>query len=1144
MLRGVLSVARAPWPRVAPACGPRSPLKHRQPSILVDRSLATGGSLFEASTGPAFFQLRLRADDNRGGSSRGKRGRGTTSTQMQRRGPDFRTCQNASELVDLAHRSLGSMSNRDMAAFWSLLPRLVHRRGDRDPNLDEKLSEVLGCSLDEIRGFSSRDLAQTSLGLAKTIGSLKKGNRRYSREDLRRVLRDLLADKDAQLFTIIHDAALPILHEFDARSLSNLIYSFGLVKYNPTEAVGNHIVTRSLDNFWPQALSNVVWAYATAGVPHPELLRKIGDHVAGLKSLDPFKPQELSNIAWAFATAGEPHPVLFKRIGDHVAGLDLDSFKSQSLSNIAWAFVTAGVLHPELFKKIGDNIAGSSSLDSFKPQALSNTAWTFASAEVSHPGLFKKIGDHVSGLCSLDSFKAQALSNTAWAFATAGVPHPELFKKIGRHVTGLGSLDSFKPQALSNTAWAFATAEIPHPELFKKIGDHIAGLGSLDSFKPQELSNTAWAYATARVFHSRLFERLSTGALVEREHFYVQEVANFLWACATVGHTEETLFSAFAPLIESKLEKCNEQDLTNIGWAYSVTNDASEGLFNECFVGACASKECEFSEENLFQLHQWQLWQRELGSELELPRSLKEKCRNSFLSANYSESKLQNDIVGELKATGLDLEKEILLGSGYRIDALVKVDNGRKVAIEVDGPSHFIQRRPAGRTTLKHRQVATLDCIEVMSVPYWEWNELKNSAAKQHYLRKKLGYETSSRYPARLPHLVAPVLLIKRLPGGRRILHLAFNGGRGVSTLEEREAEPPSGDAPGVGGTRPLGLGQNARPDSAAVALDILLGRRRVGPRGAAPPFPRRSLGLPEEGRPPAPPLRRRRLVALLLLLFLAADLVLPAVREQRPSELLPQHIWLDRVGPVAAAADLPHPCVEEAQDVRQVRAAHVVPRQGDADPAPVRAAVLVANVHDHVPPPVGHEEHVPGTGRALQRPPPRVRVGPPPDVLVPERKEPLPDRYGHADVVPRGARVDARRGDARGVEDPPLAPHDGSVPRVGAVGVYMEARAGPGQVFEIITWGNGMSVLSSSVCLAAFPENSPLGTHNEPLVVRPPRLAQQPEQVVRALLVPPDHHGQLSRSAPSKSSSSRGHLAANVRSKRYSGDSSAADSQ
>lgn len=45
---------------------------------------------------------------------------------------------------------------------------------------------------------------------------------------------------------------------------------------------------------------------------------------------------------------------------------------------------------------------------------------------------------------------------------------------------------------------------------------------------------------------------------------------------------------------------------------------------------------------------------------------------------------------------------------------------------------------------MKHRQVEGLDGIEVVSIPHWEWNELKNSVTKQRYLHKKLlEYETA-----------------------------------------------------------------------------------------------------------------------------------------------------------------------------------------------------------------------------------------------------------------------------------------------------------------------------------------------------------------------------------------------------------------
>ena len=81
------------------------------------------------------------------------------------------------------------------------------------------------------------------------------------------------------------------------------------------------------------------------------------------------------------------------------------------------------------------------------------------------------------------------------------------------------------------------------------------------------------------------------------------------------------------------------------------------------------------------------------------------------------------------------------MGSGYRIDALVEV-NGKTIGVEVDGPSHFIGRSksPLGSTIMKRRQVQAIDKIELVTVPYWEWDKLgKDQAKKQEYLRKLLG---------------------------------------------------------------------------------------------------------------------------------------------------------------------------------------------------------------------------------------------------------------------------------------------------------------------------------------------------------------------------------------------------------------------
>jgi len=131
------------------------------------------------------------------------------------------------------------------------------------------------------------------------------------------------------------------------------------------------------------------------------------------------------------------------------------------------------------------------------------------------------------------------------------------------------------------------------------------------------------------------------------------------------------------------------------------------------------------------------LWQTKEKYNPGLPVELQERCFNAFISDEPRESKFQDDVVAQLSYIGLEPKEEVLLGSGYRIDALVEV-NGKTFGIEVDGPSHFIGRSkpPTGSTILKRRQVPLIDNIELASVPYWEWDKLGNDEVKkQDYLR-------------------------------------------------------------------------------------------------------------------------------------------------------------------------------------------------------------------------------------------------------------------------------------------------------------------------------------------------------------------------------------------------------------------------
>ena len=100
------------------------------------------------------------------------------------------------------------------------------------------------------------------------------------------------------------------------------------------------------------------------------------------------------------------------------------------------------------------------------------------------------------------------------------------------------------------------------------------------------------------------------------------------------------------------------------------------------------------------------------------------------------------DVMSVLRSIGLSPKEEYLTSKGYSLDALVEV-NGNKIGIEVDGPTHFIGKEPTGNTTLKQRQVKTLEGISLVSVPYWRWTELgQDSCVKKNYLRHELGMNT------------------------------------------------------------------------------------------------------------------------------------------------------------------------------------------------------------------------------------------------------------------------------------------------------------------------------------------------------------------------------------------------------------------
>ncbi len=201
----------------------------------------------------------------------------------------------------------------------------------------------------------------------------------------------------------------------------------GATTYPFFDEISNSILARDdLDKFPPQALSNILLAFAKVKESnnsanksdgetnhhhhhhhyhHPKLLfEKVADHiVTAYDSLDEFTPQALANILWAYATVHECSPALFDTVANHIlvhrnsnnSQFFIKSFKAQELCNIVWAYASTSNRQPILFSKVADHILSLDNLQSFNAQNCGNILWAYSTANMNHQELFERVAAHV-----------------------------------------------------------------------------------------------------------------------------------------------------------------------------------------------------------------------------------------------------------------------------------------------------------------------------------------------------------------------------------------------------------------------------------------------------------------------------------------------------------------------------------------------------------------------------------------------------------------------------------------------------------------------------------------------------------------------------------------------------------------------------
>ena len=226
------------------------------------------------------------------------------------------------------HLDLDLLSPGGTAAFWTEASKLLQRQSrnrllDENQNLAGQIDKILVHTLENIDGFNQKQIAQTTLAMAKITMNVENGGRKLPKGSPRQILQAILIGNNLEtkqyIFSHIAAAAMPVLHKFDARSLSNFIYAYGLVRYVLEFDDGTTffdtlaaVAIPNLSHFNSHDVSNMLWAYANTKTSNPHLFKEVGDVTIANDMLNSFSPQALSNTVWSYATSDESHQKLFK----------------------------------------------------------------------------------------------------------------------------------------------------------------------------------------------------------------------------------------------------------------------------------------------------------------------------------------------------------------------------------------------------------------------------------------------------------------------------------------------------------------------------------------------------------------------------------------------------------------------------------------------------------------------------------------------------------------------------------------------------------------------------------------------------------------------------------------------------------------
>ena len=352
----------------------------------------------------------------------------------------------------------------------------------------------------------------------------------------------------------------------------------------------------------------------------------------------------------------------------------------------------------------------------------------------------------------LGSFTEQGLSNTMYACGQLGiVPVSHWQQRFWQ--ASVSSLGVFKPQALSNTIYACGQLGVmPPASWLARFWEECAS--KLGEFSPQHVGNVCFSVGQLGITPpADVLQRFWRVSADKMAIFKSQELTNCVFAFARLNAKPPAFWvEQYSRVSERLLPQLNEQDLANSALALATLAlwelPMWPLLWARLWQSVSRKSSAGWNEDNRLQARQlYQVYQAATMERPGLPEPEAErlaavrKCWVDQVRGEQqlrSSSKLHQEVSACLRSMGVAHVNEHWCERAERMLDIAVEGASVPVALEVDGPYHFLQDgRPDGSTLLRDRMLAAHGW-RVVVVDYRVWDGLADDAQQEEYLRRLL----------------------------------------------------------------------------------------------------------------------------------------------------------------------------------------------------------------------------------------------------------------------------------------------------------------------------------------------------------------------------------------------------------------------